>query len=464
MTTRTLALLLALCAAPLPSRAADAPLQAQQKSKEEKTAELVAQLHNDISKTDRAIALTELQIARSRSAPYAPELQFRLAELYVEKSRYTYLLQQAETGASQQSSQVAPEVRLTKQKALQIYDRILRDSPDWPGCDRVRFYMAHEYRELGDFPKMIELEEELFAKHPNSPLAPEALLIVGDHWFGARELGKAEDAYNRVLAGPPSPVRDLAAFKMGWVRFNQGKHADAVKYFEQAAASPLLDGASAEVLSVKREALFDLVFSFTEARPWKGAVDYFEKLAQSHAVYLGVLEKLANRYFIKQEAEASVMAYRRLLMLSRDGTRDAEFAGRLHDAIKAGGDKTPPTPEDVQQIIRVAARAKSDERMTPAERTAEVDDLEVWARDLATTLLVIARKAPADKPDKAALSAAADAHLAWLSLFPDHPQAAAMRKNLADALFGAERWHEAGRAGEDVARDAEPKPAGAEAE
>jgi cellulose synthase operon protein C len=429
------------------------------KSKADQQAEAVAQLKSDIAKTDRAVALTELQIARSRSAPYAPELQFRLAELFVEKSRYIYLLQQWESGgpAAQGSSQVAPEVRLTKQKALQTYDRILRDTPDWPGCDRVRFYMAHEYRELGDFEKMIQFEEELVAKHPQSPLAAEALLIIGDHWFGARDLVKAEDAYQRVLAGPPTPVRDLAAFKMGWVRFNQAKHADAVKFFEQAAASPMLDNASKEVLSVKREALFDLVFSFTEARPSKGAPDYFEKLAQSHAVYLGVLEKLANRYFIKQEPEAAVPAYRKLVNLSRDGLRDAEFAGRLHDAIKAGGEKTPPRPEDVAAIVRIAARVRGDERIEPKDRKQQLEDLEVFARDLSTTLMILARKG--DKPDKAALSAAADAHAAWLSLFRDNPNKPSMEKNYADALFGAERWHEAGRAFEQVAKDADKPPA-----
>lgn len=428
------------------------------KTRHEQQEGAVAQLKTDISKTERAIALTELQIARSRSAPYAPELQFRLAELYVEKSRYIYLLQQWEAGgpAAQGASQVAPEVRLTKQKALQTYDRILRDTPDWPGCDRVRFYMAHEYRELGDFEKMLQLEEELVKLHPQSPLAAEALLIIGDHWFGAKDLGKAEEAYQRVLSGPPSPVRDLAAFKMGWVRFNQSKHADAVKYFELAAASPLLDNAAKEVLSVKREALFDLVFSFTESRPAKGAPDYFEKLAQSHAVYLGVLEKLANRYFIKQEPEAAVPAYRRLVALSRDGLRDAEFAGRLHDAIKAGAEKTPPRAEDVAGLVRIAARVRGDERIEPKERKQQVEDLEIWSRDLSTTLLLVARKG--DKPDKAALSAAADAHAAWLSLFRDNPNKASMEKNFADALFGAERWSEAGRAFEQVAKDADQPP------
>ena len=422
------------------------------------SADLLAQLKTDIQKTDRALALTELQIARSRAATYAPELQFRLADLYVEKSRYTYLLQQQELGSAP-GSQVAPEVRLLKQKALQIYDRILRDTPDWSGCDRVRFYLAHEYRELGDFDKMLETEEELVKKHPQSPLAGEALLIVGDHWFSAKDLTRAEDAYQRVLAGPLSPARDLAAFKMGWVRFNQSRHADAVKYFETAAASPLLDGASREVLSVKREALFDLVFSFTEARPWKGSVEYFEKLSQSHAVYLGVLEKLANRYFVKQEPEAAVLAYRKLLALSRDSSRDPETAARLHDALKAGGEKTPARAEDVAGMVRTAARVRTDERLDARARKASLEELEVDSRDLATGMLVAARKKPGDQQ---ALSAAADAHASWLSLYRDNPQRPAMQKNLAEALFAAGRWPEAGRAYEVVAADAGKDQASAE--
>ncbi len=169
-----------------------------------------------------------------------------------------------------------------------------------------------------------------------------------------------------------------------------------------------------------------------------------------------MLEKLANRYFIKQEPEAAVAAYRRLLSLSRDPSRDPEYAARLHDSLKAGGDKTPARAADVAGIVRAAARARTDERLDEKERKATLDELEVYARDLATGMLVAARGG-ADKgkpPDKLALSEAADAHRAWLSLYRDSPQRPAMQKNLAEALFGAERWHEAGLAYEVVAQDA----------
>ncbi len=437
--TRALALVAALLA--LPAFA--------QEVKKRTPAEVSAQLKVDLQKTDRALALTELQIGKSRAAAYLPELQFRLAELYVERSRYLYLLQRTESGLAGDTSQVAPEVRLAKQKALSIYQRILRDFPDWPGTDRTRFYMAHEYRELGEFERMIATEEELAEKNPDSPLASEGLLIVGDHWFASKDLAKAEVAYQRVLARPPAPVRDLAAFKMGWVRFNQGKHDGAVKYFEEAASSPLLDGASADVLNVKREALFDLVFSFTESRPWQGSVAYFEKLSPSSAVYAGVLEKLANRYFIKQEWQAAVVAYRRLLELSRDPSRALDSIGRLHEAIKAGGELTQPQAGDVKAAVRLAARVRTEERLDAAQRKAALDELEVTSRDLATRMLIAARAAKT--PDKATFAAAAEAHGAWLSLYRDSPHHAEMQRNQADALFAAGRWHESALAYERVA-------------
>lgn len=419
-------------------------------------ASLTEQLKTNIGRTDRAIIITEQEAARARVQPYAPELQFRLAELFIEKSRYLYMLHQQDAGVGN-GSQVAPEVRLIKQKAIDIYERLLRDAPDWSGDDRVRFYLAHELRELGQFDRMLKLEEELADKHPDSPLAAEAMLIVGDHWFNAKDLARAETAYQRILNGPASPAQDLARFKMGWVRLNQGKHSEAVTYFEATASSPVSDRSSADVLNVKREALFDLVFSYTESRPSKGAVEYFEKLAGSHAVFVGVLEKLANRYFIKQEWEAAVAAYRRLLALSHNPERDPEFAGRLYQSLKSANANA--TAMDVWNIVRAAARVRTNEKLTEGSRKTTLDELEVYARDLATLSLVSARKtagidaANVGKPvaNKADFSEAADAHEAWLSLFRASPQSAAMERNRADALFLAERWHEAGQAFEAAA-------------
>jgi tetratricopeptide (TPR) repeat protein len=132
--------------------------------------DLIEKLRRDIFKVDRSIGETDKLIAKSRNAPYLPDLQFRLAELYVEKSRYVYSLQAETRPEGQKGAMVSPETKLLKQKAMQIYNRILKEFPDFKDADKVTFYLAHEQRELGQFDDMIKTLSDLVRKYPSSPL------------------------------------------------------------------------------------------------------------------------------------------------------------------------------------------------------------------------------------------------------------------------------------------------------
>src|SRR5690242_7940061 len=136
--------------------------------------ELIAKLKRDIFKVDRAIGETERLISKSRNAPYLPDLQFRLAELYVEKSRYVYYLQAESRPEGVKGALVSPETRLLKQRAMQIYTRLLVEFPDFHDADKVTFYLAHEERELGQFDDMLGTLGKLIEKYPDSPLRLDA--------------------------------------------------------------------------------------------------------------------------------------------------------------------------------------------------------------------------------------------------------------------------------------------------
>ncbi|HEY3447774.1 MAG TPA: tetratricopeptide repeat protein [Myxococcales bacterium] len=484
-------------------------------SKANERTELVAKLRRDLIKVDRSINVTEKLIAASRSAPYLPDLVFRQAELYVEKSRYRFHLEaELNLEQSKRGSLVVPDVTLLKQKAISLYQRIVDEFPDYKENDKVRFFEAHEYRELGQFDKAIATYQQIVDKHPRSPLVPEALLIIADYWFDKSKLDDAETFYLKILDTPPSPAHDLARYKMGWVWINRGKHAEAVKYFEAAARSPVLEGAGAKALQVKGLALSDLVYSYTESKPAKGALEFFEALCDSSNAFENVLEKLGNRYFIKQEFENAAPAYRRLLVMSRDFERDPERASRLYETIKASKGKVIPRAEDIKAIVRVAARTRVDQRMSQKERGELLEDLEVYSRDLATTLQVQAQKAEdkvearaaadkgeapkADKKDKdkkdskdakkdekasaaaekadknkygddddkkeeskeerqvkRLYSEASDGYESYLDLFRNEKHRLNMMKNRADSLFNAARFAEAGRQYEEVAKKVE---------
>jgi tetratricopeptide (TPR) repeat protein len=470
------------------------PQQYRLSNKQSERAELISKLKRDLIKVDRSITVTEKLIAQSRSAPYQPDLVFRQAELFVEKSRYRFHLEaQLNQEAQKRGSLVVPDVALLKQKAISLYERVLKEFPDYKDADKVRFFIAHEYRELGQYEKAIKAYQEVVDKHPKSPLMPEALLIIADYWFDKSDLDKAEGFYLKVLEAPPSAAHDLARYKLGWVWINRGKHGEAVKYFEAAARSSPVEGAESKALAVKGLALSDLVYSYTESRPAKGAIEYFEGLCDNSSSFEIVLEKLGNRYFIKQELDNAAPAYRRLLVMSRDFDRDPERATRLYETIKASKGKVTPRADDVRGLVRVAARARIDTRLGEKERREILEDLEVYSRDLSTTLQIqaqrrdpnIAESKPfADtrkkgKKDDTRLTAeeareeaaaneardtreqseakklyseAADAYEAYLELFRNEKHHVAMMKNRADSLYGATRFAEAGRQYEEVAK------------
>jgi cellulose synthase operon protein C len=418
-------------------------------SKAREKAESLEKLKRDLFKIDRSLGETDKLIAKSRNAPYLPELQFRQAELYVEKSRTVYTLQVEQRPESQKGALVSPETKLLKQKAIQIYTRILREFPDFKDADKVTFYLAHEERELGEFETMLKTHEELIRKFPSSPLRLDSLQILGDHYFDKGDLKQAEERYKLILESPPSPVHDLARYKMGWIRVNQANHADAVTFFEAAAASQPLPGVdAAKALNVKREALLDLVYSYTEARPGKGSIQYFERLSDSRATLALALDKLGNRYFIKQQYEFAIPALRKVLEIQPDPEQEFERVGKLYDAIKAAKGKAQPKPEDVAFCVRAAAAIKKDSSRDEPSRKKTLNELEEMARDLSTTIHVAAQK----RDDLPLYTEAASAYKNYLSLFRPKQYVSVMMQNRADALYSARQFPDAARQFEQLAQ------------
>jgi len=416
-------------------------------TKQREKTEYVEKLKRDIFKVDRSLLETERLIAKSRNAPYLPDLQFRLAELYVEKSRYVYFLQVEQRGGDNKGAIVSPETKLLKQKAVQLYNRLLREFPDFHDADKVTFYLAHEMRELGQFDEMLKTENELIAKYPKSPLRLEAEQIIGDYYFDKADNAEAEKHYQEILKFPQSPVHDLARYKLGWIRVNQQKFNDAVTFFEGAAGSEPIPGVdSQKALNVKREALLDLVYSYTEARPPKGALPYFEKLSDSRTTYALALDKLGNRYFIKQQYEWAIPALRKLMEIQPDPDLDIERAEKLYDSIKAAKGRVPTQQEDIKYLVRAAVNVKVDPFKDESTRRKQLVELEELTRDLATQLQALAQKTD----DKKVYLQAASAYKEYLSLFRPEKYVRDIMHNRADALFAAHDYPEAARQFEEL--------------
>jgi tetratricopeptide (TPR) repeat protein len=406
-------------------------------------------LQENLARVDRSIEETETLLARTPTARYVPELRLRLCELMVEKSRLVFGIKAAEN-PDDLGPIASPEVRLLKEKAVSMYDRLMREYPKFDSIDKVRFYMAHEQRELGRFDDMVTTLKTLVKKHPRSLLAREAELILGDHFFDKSNLDEAEKHYRWVLKQRPvGPSHDLARYKLGWIEVNRSRHDRALTFFESVVTGRSKSAEdSKKVLDVRREALVDLVYSYTEVKKPAGALAYFERLSDSTTTYALVLDKLATRYVVKSQFEAAVPVLRKILSLRADPERDEERVLALYDALKNSAGKATPTALDISFFVRAAIEVRKQLQGTPTERAERLQVLEQCARDLSTKLHLLAQK----KDDKRLFLEASNAYAHYLGLFRPAAHVRELMKNRSDSLFAARKYTDAARQFEQLAR------------
>ncbi|MBW2703476.1 MAG: hypothetical protein JRF33_21875, partial [Deltaproteobacteria bacterium] len=289
----------------------------------EEKAEFVDGLKRDVIKVEHSIQVTKDLIKKSKGAKFMPDIKFRLAELYVEKSRLVYYLEVERRGAEAANS---PEAKLLKNEAITIYADLMKEFPEYRYNDRVLFFMAHEFHELGMHEDMLSSYKKLVDDYSKSTLLLESLYIIGNYYFDTDKLEDAEKTYKKILGYRESPMHSMARYRLAWVAINKARlHKKwwkvAVKLFEQVVdASNIAEEKMAvgthKPIDIKLEALNGIVFCYTEVYKPKIALEYFRKLASSKTVYLHALEKLANRYFIKEQFDNAALLYRRIIELS----------------------------------------------------------------------------------------------------------------------------------------------------
>lgn len=443
-----LAILIPVLLAPGSARAAEFSTQRDVKEA------FIRKLSSDIRKLDKSIEVTKNLIARSKTERYLPDLVFRLAELYVEKSRLVYFRILEEAGLDDKRSITAPEARLLKDAAIREYRRVLRDFPKFEDNDKIYFFIAHEQRELGQYEDMLKTYLTLVEKFPESDYRFEAWLIVGDYYFDKSDLDTAESYYKKVLAEAESYVHPMARFKLGWCYLNREKWKAALALFEKVVQVALEKGDptkeidSHKNVNVKREALTSLVYAYPEVKKAEQATEYFRALVANRAEYLLVLEKLARRYSVKQNYIAAGNLYRELLSLSHDVDRNIEFAQRVYDAVQASK-KREHSDRDVALLTSAAARYRFSWRADQTEKDAVYSDFEQLTRDLATRLHV-----EAQRTESAALfMRSSRSYRDYLSLFIDAATRTEMRWNYAESLYESEQFVDAGREFEKLAQE-----------
>jgi tetratricopeptide (TPR) repeat protein/TolA-binding protein len=407
-------------------------------------------------------------LQKSLDAAYLPDLYFHMAELYVERSRYEHAraLAEQEKSGSELSGDASLVVQLTKQLAIETYEKILSEFSDYANRDQVLFFQGHEYRELGLWDDVHKTYEKLIDTYPTSDWAQQARLIIADLYFDKHQWADAERYYRGILAGAESRVHPTARYKLGWIRVYQENFREALDLFKESVvtaelmpAAKLKRGTHSRPLDIRREALLAMVWPFSEVRRAYQVEDFFKPLADTRMLYLEVLRKLANRYTVRERPLAAATVLREVVKISTDGELNLDAVEKIVNTV---ADLPPDDPvrhsamlADVQGLAQTYTQLSLRPQTTvkrigapDIDATKAYAALEIQARDRVTK----AHKSAQDTQDRALQTAASQAYATYLDNFVSSLQRPIMRANLATALLESQQFLPAAITYEEVAK------------
>jgi cellulose synthase operon protein C len=291
---------------------------------------------------------------------WTPDVMFRLAELYYEKSSEEFLAAQ-ETYQKALDSATPPTDAAPKpdyNNTVALYRRLLTEFPSYRLLDAAYYLLgfclgemgqeqeakqallaltcANRYRPL-DTPApaapasastrgpLADVYKDCTPVRKESKFLPEAWTRVGEMHFDTGELAPAISAYSRVLAFKDSPYFDKALYKLAWSYYRDNRFPDAIREFDTLVK--WADGkktAGDKVGSdLRPEAVQYLGVSFSEP-DWDGDTlpDGETGLARAEKFYKGredephvkeVFQRLGDIYFDSTRYNDAVAAYKALL-------------------------------------------------------------------------------------------------------------------------------------------------------
>lgn len=111
------------------------------------------------------------------------------------------------------------------------------DEPEARKRARIRLELASSYFENGQTTVALdEIKQSLVA----DPSYPSAYVLRGLVYMRMNEAGLAEDSFRRALQLNPRDADALHNY--GWFACQQGRHVEAIDFFQRALASPVYGG------------------------------------------------------------------------------------------------------------------------------------------------------------------------------------------------------------------------------
>ena len=117
-------------------------------------------------------------------------------------------------------------------EAIAIYERLLKEYPNYERRDQVLYQMARAYDELGRTEEAIDVMQRLVGEFGYSRFSDEVQFRRGEYYFTRHKYRDAENAYQTITSsGARSEFYELALYKLGWSLYKQDVYDEALHQY-----------------------------------------------------------------------------------------------------------------------------------------------------------------------------------------------------------------------------------------
>ena len=428
-------------------------------------------------KRREGIRLLETYLREHGPTPETAEVMFQLAELKWEESKSQFLSQMAAFNAAVEKCNapknkeankpgchVPPQPGLDLTSSQGLYQRLLKEYPNFRKTDAVLYLYGFSLRSEGKVDQALVQFKRILNEHPQSRFRPDAWMAVAEaRFYDDSDYKGALAGYDEVLKYPDSPLYDLALFKTAWCYWKLGDSDRAARRFKEvldlgsgvnskslARAHQLTESGRKRLEELKGEALEYLVQVFTEDER-KGPKDAFDFLASiGGAMYSRkVIAKLADTFYSQARYDRAIESERFLIKLDPNDEANPDREKRVVEALR----EMDKNKEAVAELRRLAETYGPGSDWAKAQQNPQTVE---HAHKLAADMLrEVAKGLHADAQhneqqqhghiDVDRYARAADAYSYYLAHFPSDADAVEVHYLLGDIyFFKLKKYEEAG--------------------
>lgn len=327
-------------------------------------------------------------------------------------------------------------------EAIELYQQLLEDYPEYERNDQVLYQMSRAYQELGRVEEAMEVNNRLVREFPYSRYLDEVQFRRGEYYFTRGNYLDAEEAYSAVVddIGVGSFFYEIAIYKLGWAFYRQGLYQEGLHRFFDLLDHKVEVGYDFydDHDEPDRQRIADtfrvVSLSFSNQMGPDSVVEYFSRYGRRDYEDL-VYSRLGEHYYETRRFSDAAAAYD--AFISRNPFHEAapQFHMRMIEIYMAGAFPSLVIETKKEFAGSYGLQAEYWQYFEPRERPEVLDDLKTNLTDLANHYHARYQNPRMEDQQPESFEQAVHWYREFIDSFPEDPGAPDLNYQLADLLM-----------------------------